>query len=172
MSCDITFNSTDVIVNCNLSGIPPVPENVTILICVANMDFCTSDLFCNPKFDKLRVLDISLNHLHFIPKGCFSSFTVLEKLTLSDNGYLGFDNLYNACFGLNQTLIQELNVNRINHQVLVNRPFPRNISRLLTNTSLHTFNLEYNSIKFVEGGFYIICREHSKRCLFVETDYL
>ena len=152
MSCDITFNSTDVIVNCNLSGIPPVPENVTILICVANMDFCNSDLFCNPKFDKLRVLDISLNHLHFIPKGCFSSFTVLEKLTLSDNGYLGFDNLYNACYGLNQTLIQELNVNRINHQVLVNRPFPRNISRLLTNTSLHTFNLEYNSIKFVEGG--------------------
>ena len=152
MSCDITFNSTDVIVNCNLSGIPPVPENVTILICVANMDFCTSDLFCNPKFDKLRVLDISLNDLEIIPKGCFSSFTFLEKLTLSDNGYMGFDNLYNACYGLNQTRIQELNAIRINHHVIVNRPFPRNISRLLTNTSLHTLNLGNNGIKFVEVG--------------------
>ena len=132
MSCDVTFNSSDVIVKCNSSSISPVHENVTILICVANMDFCNSDLFCNPKFDKLRVLDISLNHLHFIPKGCFSSFTVLEKLTLSDNGYLGFDNLYNACYGLHRTFIQKLSATLINHRVVINRLFPKNISRLFT----------------------------------------
>ena len=152
MSCDVTFSSTDVIVKCNSSSISPVPENVTILICVSNKDFCNSDLFCNPKYGKLRVLDIENNELKSIPKGCFSSFTSLEKLTLSNNGHLGYDNLYNACYKLNQTLIQELNVNKINHLVLVNRPFPRNISRLLTNTSLHTLNLEYNGIKLVEAG--------------------
>ena len=152
MSCDVTFSSTDVIVKCNSSSISPVPENVTILICVSNKDFCNSDLFCNPKYGKLRVLDIENNELKSIPKGCFSSFTSLEKLTLSNNGHLGYDNLYNACYKLNQTLIQELNVNRINHLVLVNRPFPRNISLLLINTSLHTLNLEYNGIRLVEAG--------------------
>ena len=152
MSCDVTFNSTDVIVNCNLSRIPPVPENVTILICMANRDFCNSDLFCNSKYDKLRVLDISFNGLESIPRGCFSSFPFLEKLTLSHNGNLGFDNLYNACYGLHKTLIKELNANFINQLVPINRPFPRNISSLLTNTSIHTVNLEYNDIKFVEEG--------------------
>ena len=63
MSCDVTLNSTDVIVKCDSSGVSNVPENVTILICINNNEICNSDLFCNPKYGKLRVLDIENNGL-------------------------------------------------------------------------------------------------------------
>ena len=37
-------------------SISHVPENVTIFICLGYMDFCNSDLFCNPKYDKLHII--------------------------------------------------------------------------------------------------------------------
>ena len=127
---------------CKSFSISHVPENVTIFIYVGNTYFCKSDMFSDPKCEKLRVLVISFNNLDNVPKGCFSSFIFLGKLTLSHDGHLGVDNLYNACYGLHKTLIQELNATLINHRVVINRPFPKNISRLLTS---HTILLILNT---------------------------
>lgn len=149
--CNITYNSTDVIVNCDNTSTSNVPENVTILFCNNNKNDCNESLFCNGDFEKLRVIDISNNNLKYIPKGCFSSFVDLERLTISNNQQLGFDNMYNAFHGLNKTKIKQIYASNVN-QVMIIYPFPKNISTLLTNTSLQIFEIAYNEIQTLQRG--------------------
>lgn len=154
--CNVTYNSTDVIVKCDNANTSNVPKNVTILFCNNNKDDCNARLFCNRDFKKLRVIDISKNSLQYLPQGCFSSFVDLEHLIISNNQQLGFDNMYNAFHGLNKTKIKQIHASNVN-QVMVIYPYPRNISTLLTNTSLKTFHVAYNEIQTLESGsFYLL----------------
>ncbi|XP_062591147.1 toll-like receptor 4 [Saccostrea cucullata] len=165
-NCTETSNSTDVSVTCDgeLDTKSPISVNVTTLIyrksrnnCVLR-DLCDCVLrdLCFKKLEKLRIIKLSSNKLRSIPRGCFSNFSSLENLSISNNDQLGFDNLYNACFGLNKTRIKHLYASNIN-QVKITYPFPLNISLLLTNTSLETLHLAYNEIRMPESGaiFYL-----------------
>lgn len=106
---------------------------------------CLSNLCLKPH-ETLRILDLSRNHFTDITRGCFSKFHCLEILNISNNDQLGFNYLYNAMYGLNQTNIKEIYANNIN-QVGVTYPFPKNISLLLQNTSLRKLQLNYNEIQ-------------------------
>lgn len=156
--CNITYNSTDVVVNCyyNNTDTSNVPKNVTVLNCCFNNYFCNESLFCNRSYEKLRVINLSNNDIKYIPKGCFSSFADLENLKISNSVHLGFDNVYNAFYGLEKTKVKQIFASNIN-RVMVIYPFPRNISILLTNTSLQIFDIAYNEIQTVESGalFYL-----------------
>lgn len=86
--------------------------------------------------------------------GCFSSFSNLEWLTISNNAKLGLHNLFHAAYGIDRTKIKHIFASNIN-RVQVTIPFPRNISTLRTKTSLQTFHIAYNDIKTMEqGGIY------------------
>lgn len=111
---------------------------------------CLSNLCLKPH-ETLRILDLSRNHFTDITRGCFSKFHCLEILNISNNDQLGFNYLYNAMYGLNQTNIKEIYANNIN-QVGVTYPFPKNISLLLQNTSLRKLQLNYNEIQTMESG--------------------
>lgn len=150
--CNITYNSSDVIVTCNtFFDASVIPKNVTVLNCHVNRVFCNPSVFCNRNFEKMRAINISFNNLRSIPKGCFSSFSDLEWLTISNNANLGLHNLFNATYGLDKTKIKHIFASNIN-RVKVTFPFPRNISALLTNTSLQTVHFAYNDIKAIENG--------------------
>lgn len=126
----------------------------TVLNCHVNKVVCNPSVFCNRDFEKMRAINISHNNLENIPMGCFSSFSNLEWLTISNNAKLGLHNLFHAAYGIDRTKIKHIFASNIN-RVQVTIPFPRNISTLLTKTSLQTFHIAYNDIKTMEqGGIY------------------
>lgn len=153
--CNITYNSSDVVVTCNtFFNASVIPKNVTVLNCHVNKVVCNPSVFCNRDFEKMRAINISHNNLENIPMGCFSSFSNLEWLTISNNAKLGLHNLFHAAYGIDRTKIKHIFASNIN-RVQVTIPFPRNISTLLTKTSLQTFHIAYNDIKTMEqGGIY------------------
>lgn len=75
----------------------------------------------------------------------------LEHLTISNNQQLGFDNMYNAFHGLNKTKIKQIYASNVN-QVMIIYPFPKNISTLLTNTSLQIFQIANYEIQTLQDG--------------------
>ncbi|XP_062591148.1 toll-like receptor 4 [Saccostrea cucullata] len=153
--CIETSYSTDVIVSCTCDSdddvFTSVSENVTILIYFKSRSNKAIDNLCRNTFKNLRAINLTNNMLSSIPKGCFSNFPSLENLSISNNEHLGLDNLYNACFGLNNTRIKHLYANNIN-QVKNIYPFPKNISLLLQNTTMKSLHLAYNEIQFIESG--------------------
>lgn len=153
--CNITYNSSDIVVTCNtFFNASVIPKNVTVLNCHVNKVVCNPSVFCNRDFEKMRAINISHNNLENIPMGCFSSFSNLEWLTISNNAKLGLHNLFHAAYGIDRTKIKHIFASNIN-RVQVTIPFPRNISTLLTKTSLQTFHIAYNDIKTMEqGGIY------------------
>ena len=151
-TCMAESDSTDVRVICNSTYNCKLPKNITILSCHdADKNAKIADWLCSKDLENLRVIDLARSNLKEIPIGCFSTFPSLEILKISNNENLGLKNLYNACYGLNQTSLKELYANNIN-QVSVTYPFPRNISLLLSNTSLEKLELGYNEIQSTESG--------------------
>jgi Leucine-rich repeat (LRR) protein len=148
-NCTTEYTPTDVNVICD-GATNPIPQNVTILS-IHNVQNAMVFLCNKIDFEQLRILDVSKNDLKYIPNGCFSSFPSLENLTISKNDKLGFENLYNAFYGLNATKIKHIYANNINQKSVI-YPFPVNISRLLSNTSLQTLHVEYNEIHTPQSG--------------------
>lgn len=145
----------DVTVVCNGTSCsyPNLPTNITDFICVGNKNLSTDLSFlCYKNFTRLRRINLSKNNLKMIPRECFRTFPNLQTLILSENRYLGLQNFYNACAGLNKTNITIIIANNIN-QVDILYPLNRTLSDFLSNTSLKEFHFEYNEISVLEENF-------------------
>lgn len=145
----------DVTVVCNGTSCsyPNLPTNITDFICVGNKNLSTDLSFlCYKYFTRLRRINLSKNNLKMIPRECFRTFPNLQTLILSENRYLGLQNFYNACAGLNETNITIIIANNIN-QVDILYPLNRTLSDFLSNTSLKEFHFEYNEISVLEENF-------------------
>lgn len=153
--CIQSQKGKDVTVVCNGTSCiyPNIPTNITDFICVENKNLSIDLSFlCFKNFTRLRWIDLSKNNLKMIPRECFRTFPNLQTLILSENRYLGLQNFYNACAGLNETNITIIIANNIN-QVDILYPLNRSLSDFLSNTSLKEFHFEYNEISVLEENF-------------------
>nr|XP_019920817.2 toll-like receptor 4 [Crassostrea gigas] len=154
VNCALNYTEFGVKMTYSENDLCVLKDNTTSFTCNSlnkeRSRICLWNLCLKPH-ETLQTLDLSRNHFKDIPKGCFSKFPSLEILTISNNDQLGFNNLYNAMYKLNQTNIQMIYANNIN-QVGVTYPFPKNISLLLNNTSLRKLHLNYNEIQTLESG--------------------
>lgn len=154
VNCILNYTELGVNMTYSEKNLCVLKDNITSFTCNGldedRSPICLRNLCLKPH-ETLQTLDLSRNHFKDIPKGCFSEFPSLENLTISNNDQLGFNNLYNAMYKLNQTKIQIIYANNIN-QVGVIYPFPKSISMLLNNTSLRKLHLNYNEIQTIESG--------------------
>ncbi|XP_046584055.1 toll-like receptor 4 [Haliotis rubra] len=128
-------------------------KNLTTLSLSGKRGHCSVQTLLNTSFlytPSVRNLDISKCRINFIEASAFWPLRHIDTLDISDNQYLGFDRMGEAIYGLRNSSLSVLKVNRIVTTFAIGVHLKKHNTRYFTDLNLKEIHIDANRLELID----------------------